>query len=81
MHVGVYHTRAQGSIHMLRPVEVFHNAWPGDMHHVQKGMVPKCILEMDPLPGFISCILLVDDAETLVWVIVCDDGSMPPLPL
>ncbi len=81
MHVCIYYTIGQGSIHMLTPVEVFCKAWPGDMHCVQKDMVPKCVLEMDPLPGFIGCILLVDNAETLVWIVVCDDGSVPPLTL
>lgn len=66
---------------MLRPV-VFYNAWPEDLHCVQKDMVVlKCALKIDPLPGFISCILLVDDAVALVWVVVCDDGPVPPLTL
>ncbi len=63
MHVCIQYTRAQG---LLQSVEVFFNAWPGDMHRAQKDMVPKGILKMDPLPGFISCTLLVDNAEALV---------------
>ena len=67
VHVCTYYTRAQGRIHMLKSIKVsLQSFWPGDTHCVQKDMVPKCVLEMDPLPGFIGCPLLVDNAETLV---------------